>query len=154
MKHESLTCKIREKSPRKFKTLTQCHSTRKWQRREQIPAFSIAHSVWCSFSTPTTSLHGPFLNTSGSISWNFTEPYGEGVFSSMVWPDLAGEGKRQEAWVKGTDPFPQWSSEIAQLPANWSHTVTYFRPWGCPMTQTSGRLLFLHLWLVRGHHWL
>lgn len=71
MKHESLTCKIREKSPRKFKTLAQCHSTRKWQRREQIPAFSIAHSVWCSpqqlpsmvlFWTPVVAFLGTLQN--------------------------------------------------------------------------------------------
>ena len=121
------------------------------QRREQIPGFPIARGVWCSFSTPAASLCGPSLNTSGSPFLGTLQNHLEKEHSQVEFDTaLPVEGKRQKAWVKGTDPFPKWSSESAQLPANWSHTVTYFRPWRCSMIQTSIRLLFLHLWLVHG----
>lgn len=85
LKHESLTCKIRKKRPRKFKTIAQCHSTRNWQRREQIPGFP--NCPWCLMliSHPNSLPLWAFSEHQWlTISWNSTEPSGEGVFSSRV----------------------------------------------------------------------
>ena len=143
MKHESLTCKIRKKRPRKFRQLLNVTAPGTGREGNRSQVFPIAHGVWCSFSTPTASLCGPSLNTSGSSFLGTLQNHLEKECSRVEFDtDLALEGKRQKAWVKGTNPFPKWSSESAQLPANWSHTVTYFRPWRCPMIQTSIRILF------------